>query len=109
MTLNQPASRQLAVTTAIAFRELLPGVALSAMTALVAVIAAPLIAHVAAIPAMVIALALGIAFNPIARRPFFSSVAFCLKSILRGPSHSWDCGLRLVTLQRWDGELPPWS
>ena len=52
--------------------------------ALAAVGSAPLVAVVAPIPAMVIALLIGIALNPIARRPWFQpGIVFCLKTILR--------------------------
>ena len=44
-----------------------PGVALSAAVAVVAVLAAPWVAKALPIPAMVIALIIGIALNPVAR------------------------------------------
>jgi len=63
---------------------LLPGLLLSSLVAVGAVTAAPVLAGVAAIPAMVIALLIGIALNPLARRPLFQSgIVFCLKTILR--------------------------
>jgi uncharacterized integral membrane protein (TIGR00698 family) len=62
----------------------LPGVLLSSLIALAAVTTAPLIAGVLAIPAMVIALLIGIALNPVARRPWFQpGIVFCLKGVLR--------------------------
>jgi uncharacterized integral membrane protein (TIGR00698 family) len=62
----------------------LPGVLLSSLIALAAVTTAPLIAGVLAIPAMVIALLIGIALNPVAQRPLFQpGIVFCLKRILR--------------------------
>jgi uncharacterized integral membrane protein (TIGR00698 family) len=65
-------------------RAVLPGLALSALIAVSAVTAAPLVARVAPIPAMVIALLIGIALNPLARRPWFQpGIVFCLRSILR--------------------------
>ncbi len=65
-------------------RRLLPGLLLSSLVAVGAVTAAPVLAGVAAIPAMVIALLIGIALNPLARRPLFQSgIVFCLKTILR--------------------------
>ena len=65
-------------------RRLLPGLLLSSLVAAGAVTAAPVLAGVAAIPAMVIALLIGIALNPLARRPLFQSgIVFCLKTILR--------------------------
>jgi uncharacterized integral membrane protein (TIGR00698 family) len=65
-------------------RSILPGLALSALVALAAVVAAPAVAWVFPIPAMVIALVIGIALNPLARRPVFQSgTIFCLKTVLR--------------------------
>ena len=65
-------------------RGVLPGLALSALVAGAAVAAAPLIGRLAPIPAMVIALLIGIALNPVARRPLFQvGIGFCLKTILR--------------------------
>lgn len=65
-------------------RRLLPGLLLSSLVAAGAVTAAPVVASIAPIPAMVIALIIGIALNPLARRPLFQSgIVFCLKTILR--------------------------
>jgi uncharacterized integral membrane protein (TIGR00698 family) len=65
-------------------RGMLPGIALSALVAAAAVAAAPFVAAIVPIPAMVIALVFGIALNPIARRPTFQpGITFCLKTILR--------------------------
>jgi uncharacterized integral membrane protein (TIGR00698 family) len=62
----------------------IPGVALSALVAAVAVALAPLVARAFPIPAMVIALAIGIVLNPIARRGLFQpGIVFCLKTLLR--------------------------
>ena len=67
-----------------ATRNVLPGLALSALVAIAAVAAAPLLARVIPIPAMVIALFIGIALNPIARRPLFQpGIVFCMKTLLR--------------------------
>ena len=67
-----------------ATRNVLPGLALSALVAIVAVAIAPFIARIVPIPAMVIALFIGIALNPIARRPLFQpGIVFCLKTLLR--------------------------
>jgi uncharacterized membrane protein YadS len=52
-------------------RRLLPGIALSSAVAVVAVSAAPYLARFAPIPAMVIALVIGIACNSLARRDHF--------------------------------------
>jgi uncharacterized integral membrane protein (TIGR00698 family) len=68
----------------VATRNVLPGLGLSALVAIAAVVLAPLVAHAVAIPAMVIALFIGIALNPIARRPLFQpGILFCLKTLLR--------------------------
>jgi uncharacterized integral membrane protein (TIGR00698 family) len=57
---------------------------LSAAVAVAAVAAAPLIAPIAPIPAMVIALFVGMALHPLARRPLFQpGMVFCLKTLLR--------------------------
>jgi uncharacterized integral membrane protein (TIGR00698 family) len=65
-------------------RSIVPGVALAALVALAAVAAAPLVAAVFPIPAMVIALLIGIVLHPLARRPWFQpGIVFCLKTILR--------------------------
>jgi uncharacterized integral membrane protein (TIGR00698 family) len=61
-----------------------PGLALSALVALAAFAVAPFVAPLVPIPAMVIALLIGIALNPIARRPLFQpGLVFCLKVMLR--------------------------
>jgi uncharacterized integral membrane protein (TIGR00698 family) len=73
-------------TTAVAtrLRGLAPGLALSAVVAIAAVAAAPVVAPLVPIPAMVIALFIGIALNPVARRPLFQpGIVFCLKTLLR--------------------------
>lgn len=65
-------------------RDYAPGFALSAVVAVIAVAAAPLVARALPIPAMVIALAIGIALNPIAKRPVFApGITFCVKTLLR--------------------------
>jgi uncharacterized integral membrane protein (TIGR00698 family) len=65
-------------------RRSLPGLALSCVVAVAAVAGAPLVAGIAPIPAMVIALLIGIALNPLARRPLYQAgLVFCLKAILR--------------------------
>jgi uncharacterized integral membrane protein (TIGR00698 family) len=65
-------------------RRALPGLLLSSLVAVAAVTAAPLVAAFAPIPAMVIALLIGIALNPLARRPWFQpGIVFCLKTLLR--------------------------
>ena len=65
-------------------RAVLPGTLLSAAVGALAVAAAPWVAVVFPIPAMVIALLIGIALNPIARsRRFQPGIVFCLKVLLR--------------------------
>jgi uncharacterized integral membrane protein (TIGR00698 family) len=65
-------------------RALAPGVALSAAVAMAAVGSAPLVARVAPIPAMVIALIIGMALNKLAERPIFrDGILFCVKTLLR--------------------------
>ena len=67
-----------------ATRNVLPGLALSALVAIAAVALAPLVARAVPIPAMVIALFIGIALNPLARRRLFQpGIVFCLKTLLR--------------------------
>ena len=69
---------------AIIARQLAAGVALSAAVAVAAVAAAPFVARLAPIPAMVIALIIGIALNPLAQRPAFQpGIVFCVKTLLR--------------------------
>ena len=78
----EPAPKTLPALASI--RGVLPGLALSALVAGAAVAAAPLIGRLAPVPAMVIALLIGIALNPVARRPLFQvGIGFCLKTILR--------------------------
>jgi uncharacterized integral membrane protein (TIGR00698 family) len=65
-------------------RRILPGLALSTLVAVLAVTGAPWIAKVFPIPAMVIALLIGILLNPIAQRDWFQpGIVFCLKTLLR--------------------------
>jgi uncharacterized integral membrane protein (TIGR00698 family) len=66
------------------FRRALPGLLLSSLVAVGAASTAPLVAGFVRIPAMVIALFIGIALNPLARRPLFQpGIVFCLKTLLR--------------------------
>ncbi len=76
------------VTTAPAIattlRRLAPGVLLSALVAVLAVLGAPWVARVITIPAMVLALLIGIALNAVAARPMFQpGLVFCVKTLLR--------------------------
>jgi uncharacterized integral membrane protein (TIGR00698 family) len=64
--------------------EYAPGVAMSALVAVIGYIAAPYVAHVVPIPNMVIALVVGIALNPIAARPATQlGMRFCVSTVLR--------------------------
>ena len=64
--------------------EFAPGVALSAIVAVIGYLAAPYVAHFVPIPNMVIALAVGIALNPLAVRPAMQpGMAFCVRTVLR--------------------------
>ncbi len=64
--------------------RILPGLMLSAAIALAAVQGAPYVARIFPIPAMVIALLIGIALHTLARRPLFQpGIVFCLKTLLR--------------------------
>ncbi len=64
--------------------QLIPGILLAGAVAVAAVLAAPLVATVMPIPAMVIALLIGIALNAVASRPLFQpGLAFCVRTVLR--------------------------
>jgi len=64
--------------------RVLPGLALSAAVAAAALMLAPVIALLVPIPAMVLALFIGIAANPLAARPIFQpGLVFCVKDLLR--------------------------
>ena len=65
-------------------RQLAPGFFLSAAVAVAAVLSAPYVARALPIPAMVIALFIGIALNSLAKRPAFEpGILFCVKTLLR--------------------------
>lgn len=67
-----------------AVRRLAPGIALAVAVAVAAVAFAPLAARVFPIPAMVIALLIGIALNGVAsQRTFEPGLAWCVKKLLR--------------------------
>lgn len=67
-----------------AIRDVLPGLALATLVAVAAIAMAPLLARLIPIPAMVIALFIGILLNSVARRPLFQpGIVFCLKNLLR--------------------------
>jgi uncharacterized integral membrane protein (TIGR00698 family) len=65
-------------------RRLGPGVALALAVAIAAVLSAPVIGRVVPIPAMVIALIIGIALHAVAARPAFEpGLTWCVKKLLR--------------------------
>ena len=64
--------------------DYLPGIAMSAIVAVIGYVAAPYVARVVPIPNMVIALIVGMALNPIAARPATQpGMAFCVRTVLR--------------------------
>ncbi len=76
---ERPSSRAIMV-----LRDLVPGILISLAVAIVGVVAAPYVGKVVPIPAMVIALLVGIALNPVAARPVFKpGMTFCVKTLLR--------------------------
>jgi uncharacterized integral membrane protein (TIGR00698 family) len=92
--LDTPAARAMAY-----LRGLVPGVALSAAIAVVSYLLAPFVARVAPIPALVIALVIGIALNPIGVRPQFApGITFCVKVLLR-------CAVALLGLRIALGDI----
>ncbi len=81
---DSTAASSLWAQSAAAMRSLAPGIALSGAVAIGAVLAAPQLVRAVPVPAMVIALFIGIALNPIARRPVFErGIGFCVKTLLR--------------------------
>jgi uncharacterized integral membrane protein (TIGR00698 family) len=78
------ASVSTAPTMAATLRRLAPGFMLSSLVAIIAVVGAPWVARVITIPAMVLALLIGIALNAVAARPVFQpGLVFCVKTLLR--------------------------
>jgi uncharacterized integral membrane protein (TIGR00698 family) len=78
------ASVTTAPAIAAAVRRLAPGILLSALVAVLAVLGAPWVARAVTIPAMVLALLIGIALNAVAARPVFQpGLVFCVKTLLR--------------------------
>lgn len=77
---TQQASRPFSETVI----DFAPGVLLSAAVAAAAYLAAPWVAKALPIPAMVLALVIGIALNPLAVQPRFKpGMAFCVRTLLR--------------------------
>src|SRR5262249_52263869 len=79
-----PATRTRLPELIAASRNYAPGFLLSSVVAVAALWSAALVAKVFPIPAMVMALVIGIALNPLARRPAFApGITFCVKTLLR--------------------------
>lgn len=77
---TQQASRPFSETVI----DFAPGVLLSASVAAAAYLAAPWVAKALPIPAMVLALVIGIALNPLSAQPRFKpGMAFCVRTLLR--------------------------
>jgi len=65
-------------------RRLAPGFVFASLVAVLAVVGAPYVAKVVTIPAMVLALLVGVVLNPVAARPVFQpGLIFCVKTLLR--------------------------
>jgi uncharacterized integral membrane protein (TIGR00698 family) len=78
------ASVTTAPAIAITVRRLAPGILISALVAILAVVGAPWVARLITIPAMVLALLIGIALHAVAARPVFQpGLVFCVKTLLR--------------------------
>jgi uncharacterized integral membrane protein (TIGR00698 family) len=78
------ASVTTAPTWAAVIRRLAPGFLFASLVAVLAVLGAPYVARVITIPAMVLALLLGMVLNPVAARPLFQpGLVFCVKQLLR--------------------------
>ena len=94
-----PASENSVARAAAYLRDLAPGVALSTIIAVVAYALAPFVARVAPIPALVIALIIGIALNGLATRAQFApGIKFCVKVLLR-------CAVALLGLRIALGDI----
>ncbi len=79
-----PQNLQAARPAAAVAVDYLPGVAMSAIVAIIGYVAAPYVARVVPIPNMVIALIVGMALNPIAARPVtLPGMQFCVRTVLR--------------------------
>jgi uncharacterized integral membrane protein (TIGR00698 family) len=77
----------------------LPGLALSIAVAVAALALAPVLVPVLPIPAMVLALFIGMAINPLAARPVFQpGLLFCVKDLLR-------CAVALLGLRIALGDI----
>jgi len=73
--------------------NLVPGVVLAVIVAIASTGGAAALARIVPVTAMVVALAIGIALNPIAARPVFKAgIDFCVRTVLR-------CGVALLGLR----------
>lgn len=81
---SKAAPRSMTNDTIATLRKLAQGLALSTIIAIVAYVMAPVIGKVAPIPAIIIALIIGVALNPVAVRPVFQpGITFAVKKLLR--------------------------
>ena len=65
-------------------QNLLPGIGLAAALAIAAYLLQPIVAQVLPVPALVIALIIGIWLHPVASRPIFAAgLRYCVSRILR--------------------------
>jgi uncharacterized integral membrane protein (TIGR00698 family) len=81
---NIPVSALAGTRINAALHNLGSGIALSVAVAITATVAAPLVARAVPIPAMVIALFIGMALHPVAAKPTFQpGLIFCVKKLLR--------------------------
>ncbi len=79
--------------------RLVPGFAVAAAAAMLAFIGAPIVAQLIPIPAIVIALIIGIVLNPIAAHPRLQpGISFCVRTLLR-------CAVALLGLRISLGEI----
>lgn len=98
MDASQDASRRRFLPFA-ALRSHAAGVTLSAAVAVLAAAIAPSLSLLFPVPAIVLALIIGMALNPIARKPAFQpGITFCVKTLLR-------CMVALLGLQIAFGEV----
>ncbi|HXJ02676.1 MAG TPA: putative sulfate exporter family transporter [Micropepsaceae bacterium] len=86
-------SREAALKGRARLPNLVPGVVLAGVVAIASTGGAALLARVLPITAMVVALFIGIALNPVASRPVFKTgIGFCVRTVLR-------CGVALLGLR----------
>lgn len=82
--LDVPVANQWTARWMASIRSVIPGFALAALIAIAAVVAAHFVTSFFPFPAMLIALVIGIALNPLARQRWLQpGLVFCLKRLLR--------------------------